>query len=375
MLANRNPPRLPSRFVEPKAVEANGNLSRADVALRVEEIRLPPESVPLLFVVVDTEEEFDWNARLSRDHTSVDAMKHIGRLHRVFDDYKITPTYVVDFPVASQANGYGALKEYADSEEATIGAHLHPWVNPPFVEEVNQRNSFGFRLGAALETEKIKMLRAQIATSFQRLPVVYKAGRYGFGATTVSALESLNFRIDVSVNPRMSFVSEGGPSFQAFDSTPFFFGRTRILEIPCSTDYTGVCGQWAPAVHRVAALPYLERIRLPGVMAHLGIVNKVMLSPEGATLDEMQKLTRALLKRGVRTFSLTMHSPSVVPGCTPYVRTLTELDDFLACLKDYCEFFFGEIGGRCTTPETFRSSLERNTARNGVTGMQHQELC
>jgi hypothetical protein len=86
-------------------------------------------------------------------------------------------------------------------------------------------------------------------------------------------------------------------------------------------------------------------------------VNKVMLTPEGHSLDEMQALTRSLVSRRIRTFSLTLHSPSVEPGCTPYVRSPQDLDAFLARIDAYCAFFFGEIGGVASTPEDFRRLL------------------
>jgi len=301
-----------------------------DPALGIQPACVPPTTSPLLFVVVDTEENFDWDAPFSRANTSVQAIRHIDRLQSVLSRHDIRPTYVVDFPIVSQPDGYRRLKELADSNEARIGAHLHPWVNPPFVEDVAPRNSYGFRLGVALETEKIRLLQSRIADCFDRLPRVFKAGRYGFGRSTVTALESLGFTVDLSVNPRMNFSSDGGPSFEAFDTTPFFFGRQRrLLEIPCSTDFTGVCGKFAPTVHRAISWEALRHTHIVGVMARLGIVNKVMLSPEHSTVSEMKALTTSLIRRGVRTFSLTLHSPSVEPGCTPYVQTAADLRKFL----------------------------------------------
>ncbi len=96
-------------------------------------------------------------------------------------------------------------------------------------------------------------------------------------------------------------------------------------------------------------------------------VNKVMLSPEGSTLAELKALTTSLFRRGVRTFSLTLHSPSVEPGCTPYVRTDADLGRFIDRIVAYCEFFFGELGGVPCTPEEFRTSLDshRSVADEG----------
>ncbi|HEX4347314.1 MAG TPA: hypothetical protein VHZ73_07060 [Vicinamibacterales bacterium] len=322
---------------------------------------LPRRPVPVdlalpltLFVVVDTEEEFDWHAPLSRSNTSVRAMHAVDRLQRVVSPYAARPTYVIDYPVASQPDGWMPLKALADSGEAEIGAHLHPWVNPPFVETVNARNSFGCALEPHVEAEKIRLLRDQIGDAFGAWPTVYKAGRYGFGPTTAAALESLGFSIDVSINPRMDASSEGGPCFDAFDTSPFLFGHdATLLEIPCSTDFTGVCGRMAPAFHRAISRPLFRAVRTPGVVRRLGLVDKVMLSPEGSTLGEMKALTRSLLRRGIRTFSMTLHSPSLEPGHTPYVRTARDLFGFLDRISGYCEFFFAELGGVPSTPTEF----------------------
>ncbi len=106
--------------------------------------------------------------------------------------------------------------------------------------------------------------------------------------------------------------------------------------------------------HRPAPGRTLAPFRAVGIAAGLGLVNKVMLSPEGNTLAEMQALTRSLVSRGVRTFSMTLHSPSVQPGCTPYVRSEQDLDQFLTRIDAYCGFFLGESGGVASTPEEFR---------------------
>ena len=322
---------------------------------------ISPDVRPTLFVIVDTEEEFNWGAPFSRDNTSVTAMSKIGRFQSLMNRHRITPTYVIDYPVSHQREGYALLKEFCDSGLCRIGAHLHPWVTPPHVEEVNRRNSFGCCLDASVEAEKIRVLRDDIAEHLGTRPTVFKAGRYGFGPSTATALEALDFDVDVSVNPRMNYTAEGGPSFDDFDTQPYFFGTTRqLLEIPCSTDYAGLtAGNIAPALHRAVSAPVLQPIRAVAIAARLGLVNKIMLSPEGSTLQEMQQLTRSLLARQVRTFSLTLHSPSVEPGCTPYVRNARDLEEFLARIDAYCAFFLGEIGGVASTPEAFRQSVLR----------------
>ena len=76
--------------------------------------------------------------------------------------------------------------EFVDGGRAEVGAHLHPWVTPPAEEEVTRFNSYAGNLPLSLESSKIARLVEAIEASFGRRPIVYKAGRYGFGANTAS---------------------------------------------------------------------------------------------------------------------------------------------------------------------------------------------
>jgi len=306
---------------------------------------------PQLFIVVDTEEEFDWSRPFSRAAVAVTAISEVSRLQVVLSRYRITPTYVVDYPVATTPAAAARLAALTKSGECHIGAHLHPWVNPPHVEALGSKTSYACNLGSQLEREKILQLKTAISDNLGVTPRAYKAGRYGFGSTTADILESLGFDVDLSVNPHMDFSADGGPNFEGFEPVPSFFGqRRRMLELPCTTGFTGLARRFGPTLHRAASTRWLEPLRPVGALARTGTLNKVMLSPEGNTFAEMQALTRTLYQDGVRTFALTFHSPSLKPGCTSYVRTAAERDAFLGTIDRYCDFFCGALGGAPTTP-------------------------
>jgi hypothetical protein len=101
------------------------------------------------------------------------------------------------------------------------------------------------------------------------------------------------------------------------------------------------------------------RLRLPAIASRLRLLERIRLTPEGHTLAEMRRLTRALLARGQRTFVLSLHSPSVVPGNTPYVRTDADLALLLQRLNGYLMFFRDELRGRFVTPDALKAELER----------------
>lgn len=322
------------------------------------EIEVPPETTPALLVVVDTEEEFDWNADFDPEATTVEAMRHIGRAQDVFQQAGVCPTYVVDYPVASQVAGFELLRGYVQDGKAMFGAHLHPWVNPPQSESVNRSNSFAGNLSRELEAEKLAILSNILEESFGTRSQIYKAGRYGLGPNTAEILEDQGFRVDLSACPAFDFGGENGPDFTGFSCRPFWFGSKRdLLGIPTTNGFVGLARGLGPSLQSIATSPVLEKLHTPGILSRLGLFARLRLSPEGFDAGEMRQLTEALLNDGVRTFTLSFHSPSVEPGYTPYVRDRIQLDRFLEILRDYLDYFLGGIGGRSVTPLEYREEL------------------
>jgi hypothetical protein len=313
---------------------------------------------PVLMVVIDTEEEFDWSCEFSRDYTAVKSMKWIARVQDIFDEYGITPTYVIDYPIVSQEEGYRPLLEVYEAGRCVIGAHLHPWVNPPYIEEVSRTNSFPGNLPYELESKKLEVLGQMIGEKFGSFPVIYKAGRYGVGPRTAEILEGQGYEVDLSVCPHMDWSSEGGPNFDHHVSWPYWFGiHRRMLELPLTSGYSGLLRQWGSGLHEVASRPALGWLHGVGIMARLGLLNKVRLTPEGFFEAELISLMKALYQDGLRVFNLAFHSPSVEPGNTPYVNSLSELESFLSCLRRVLDFFFGELSGQPTTPLDLKNRL------------------
>jgi hypothetical protein len=277
-------------------------------------------------------------------------MKHVGRGQRLLDAFGIRPTYVVNYAVASQPSGRDPLREILADGRCEVGSHVHPWNTPPLVEPVTALNSYICNLPPALQRDKLRVLHETVGDAFGAPPIVFKAGRYGLGRQTLQILHELGYRVDASINPTMPPSADEGPDFRAFDSRPFRFGESRLIEVPCTHAYAGWSGPLRRPIHAVASSRLLRPLRAVGVAARLGLVNRIMLSPEASTLAEMMTLTRSLLRDGLRDFSLTFHSPSLDPGHTPYVRTTTDLDRFLATIRAYCEFFLGEVQGTPSTP-------------------------
>lgn len=314
-------------------------------------VPLPTAAPPALMVVIDTEEEFDWRRPFSSAETGVSAMRYQDRAQTIMKRFGLVPTYVIDYPVASQPDGYRPLQGFHQDGHCLIGAHLHPWVNPPHQETVNPQNSYPGNLPAALEKEKLIRLAGAIEAAFGSAPTIYKAGRYGAGPNTAAILTETGFEIDVSVYAETDLRPKFGPDFRHCPALPYWFGpERRLLEIPVTVGLTGALAGMGRDLYPAITKPLGMKLHLPGVMARTRLLNRIPLTPEGVSLAEAKVLTRTLVGRGYRLLTVCYHSPSLEPGHTPYVRDQTDLVRFLAWLEGYFDFFFGEMGGVATTP-------------------------
>jgi hypothetical protein len=280
-----------------------------------------PEDFGRRFTVFgDAEEEFDWAAPLDRDANTTIAFVALPVANRFFGEHGIVPTYVADYPVVANAASAAVLQEMAAVGACDVGAHLHPWVNPPHREIVGPANSYAGNLPAQLEAAKLRLLTERIADLIGRRPIVYRAGRYGVGPNSARLLAELGYRIDASVRAGFDYRSDGGPDFTEFPIRPYWIGE-QLLEIPLTTCLAGPLG-------RFAALTRIDRLR--GPLARGNLLNRIPLTPEGVPLAEAKIAVETLLDRGENLFSLSFHTPSVVPGHTPYVKDGEDLALFWA---------------------------------------------
>jgi hypothetical protein len=285
--------------------------------IKRELIHIAPETKPILVVVIHTEEEFDWSKPHDRNATGVTHIRHIDQAQRVFDAFGIVPNYVVDYPIAAQAEAFGPLKVYADAGRALIGAHLHPWVSPPFDEELNARNSYPGNLPRALEQEKLSLLTDKITAAFGAPPRTYLAGRYGFGPHTGEILEELGYEVDISAAASIDYSADGGPDYSGYTSEPYWIGNSRrLLGLPGSGGYVGLLRAGGTPLYRRLTSPSLRQAHISGAVARLRLLERIRLSPEDYSEPEMRRLTKTLLADGVRVFVFSFHSPSVMPDGT-----------------------------------------------------------
>jgi len=276
-------------------------------------------------VTVDTEEQFDWRAPLSREGYSVSAIGALPQADRRLREAGAALAYMVDWPIASSDEAAAVLRMLAEDCRAVIGAQLHPWVNPPLEEPLSPPYSFPGNLPLALEAAKLDCLTDLIAARIGRRPTAYRAGRYGIGPATLGLLAERGYRLDSSMRARYTYEEEGGPDFRAIGNHAFRTGPNRsIVELPLTTVFTGRFSRGGARIDRwLSRLPHGR-----GAFARTGLLARVALTPEDMPVEDALEAIRIALGEGVAILNFSFHSPSLVPGNTPYVRDAADLAAF-----------------------------------------------
>lgn len=320
---------------------------------------------PELLVVVDTEEEFDWSRPFSRGNTATRSIPAQAVVQPIYDRLGIVPTYVIDYPVATDPAAVAFLRRLKEEGRAEIGAHLHPWVTPPHKEKVSARNSYECNLPPSLERSKIAALTEAIESAFGERPSVFKAGRHGFGASTARAIAALGYKVDCSLLPYHDMRRDGGPDFARACAEPhWLYAAPNVLEVPVTNGFFGRLAKAGPALARLFDSQAATKLHIPGLLGKAGLVTRSRLSPEGVSAAEQCRLLDALVKNGQRVFTLVYHSPSLVPGNTPYVRDEAQLAAFLATIDQVLTYFRDALGGRFTTLTQVHARMSADRAES-----------
>lgn len=298
-----------------------------------------------LLLSVDTEED-SWLS--TRGHVTVENVRELCRFHAFLRRLGLRPTYFVDYPVAATPWAVALLRELRTEGGAEIGAHLHPWNTPPVDEDAEPRSTMLRNLPAALQRAKIKTLRDMLGEAFGAAPTSFRAGRMGLGVETVRALIEAGFRVDSSVTPFMDWHDyDDGPNFIGAPVGCYRLdghGDLRIpvpdgllCEVPVSCGFTRPGFVWRSRVHRILTGRSLRHLRLAGVASRAGLVRRVMATPEIHTAEDLLALSRCLLTEGAPFVHLFLHSSSLVPGLSPFVKTAAERDRLHRRIECYVE--------------------------------------
>jgi hypothetical protein len=306
-------------------------------------------------VTVDTEEEFDWSKPLAREGHGLDHIPRLAKFQEFCEGLGVVPIYLIDWPVATSSLAADILRAPLASGRAEIGVQLHPWVNPPFDEELSPHTSFAGNLPPNLEAAKFGNLRDMIEDKFGVAPLIYRAGRYGTGPHTAEVLRDNGIAIDSSVRSKFDYSAGGGPDYRRHPLAPYWLDAERaLLELPLTSVFWGLLRRQGDQIY-----PALWRApQLRGLLSRLGLLERIPLTPEGVSVEEAIRGIDIAMDDGLPLLVFSFHSPSLRAGHTPYVRDEHDLDalyDWWRRVLAYCDM----RGVRPTSVAGIMDAVER----------------
>ncbi len=284
---------------------------------------------PVCTVVIDAEENFDWQLPVPGTRYSTTSLQHLSVLHDVLDSWDVRPAYLLTFPMLQDEESIRQLRRQLERGRCVLGVQLHTWVTPPFEQDGARHLSYSGNLSAELEERKLLSLKNAFVERFGFAPTIFRGGRYGFGANTAFLLEKHGFAVDTSVAPRTDFRAEGGPDYRGFEYRPFWFGANRhLLELPLCRSVVGWGGGGGGTAYRALSARWTARLLLGALLTRSHCAERITLSPEGNDVPAMRRLAAGLQARGQTLLALSFHSSSLTIGGNPYVQSRADLHTF-----------------------------------------------
>lgn len=297
-----------------------------------------------LTITIDTEED-NWG-EYDRSSYTVENIARIPRLQDVFIRRGIRPTYLISYPVATDPTAIDILGNYRKSGLCEIGTHPHPWNTPPLHETRTTFNSYISNLSPGLQYRKIRTLHEAILKNFDVAPKSYRSGRWGFNEEVARNLIRLGYSVDTSISPASDWSEYEGIDYSGSSLDPFVYRMEdlaaerggSLLEVPATIGFVQTSRRIANSAYWTIKRKLPAGNKILAALSRLRVLNHVCISPETHDASHMIRLTAALMKRGTKVINMFFHSPSLLEGCSPFVRTGADVTAFLSRIDQFLEF-------------------------------------
>ncbi|MBT6691328.1 hypothetical protein HOB10_03280 [Candidatus Parcubacteria bacterium] len=302
-------------------------------------------------ITVDTEADNEWQ-RL--DKIKVENIKFLPRFQALCEKYEFKPTYLLTYDVASDKESVSILKPWQDSGQAEIGAHLHPWSNPPMTKERSwetKHHRFPHDLSEDELKSKMETLTNVIKDNFQIMPKSFRAGRWGFDKRVAKEITRLNYLVDCSITPKIDWTrtkgdpnGQGGKNFKHYQVAPYFLdidniskvGKNNLLEVPMTVLFTLLFKKEDTSLSNFF-------LGLPDSFFKK-VINKLFFGQKwlrvfpNSKMKDWQRIYESAKKNNLPVMEFMIHSSELMPGGSPYAKDHQSVEFVYQQIEDLFKF-------------------------------------
>lgn len=291
-----------------------------------------------LFVFsIDTEEEWDWEGPFPGREVSVKNIQQLPQFQNMLNQLGIQATYFLDYAVIDDQNAKQTLQHLkANHPDIEYGAHLHPWVTPPKTSTESEADSHIVNLPIATVTEQISTLTTAITEAFEIQPTSFRSGRWGINNNILNALIDQGYTVDSSVYP---YYKNRWFSCQHNSSQPFWqypdpsSSERAIFELPVTVGFSRNNFERYNRLHETLEQAPWRYFHPIGALWKSNLLRKTYLSPELSTSEDMITLCDKALENDFPVIHMYMHSSSLLPGISQYVKDIGDKDTLFRRIK------------------------------------------
>lgn len=313
----------------------------------------------VIFVLsVDTEEEWDWSGDFPHKDFSVSNVKQIPKLQTFCEHLGIRPTYFTDYAVAENPDSVEILKTIVDKNTCEIGAHLHPWCNPPIHGTTGEKESHVVNLPISQVEEKLDALIALLNKNFGVMPNAFRSGRWGINGEVLHLLEKKGFQIDSSMYPFFKneyFNCEKTtliPYWPDYENPTRKGSQRNIIEIPVTVGFNRKNSSAMLKMYNAISHPLLRHLHLTAIFWHTHLLRKLYLSPEVTSGEDMQPLIDFAVANNHPVIHMYLHSSSLIDGATGFMEQKNAFDVICDNIKQVVEYTHSKANVKfCTISE------------------------
>ena len=279
----------------------------------------------LVFILtVDTEEEWDWDGPFPEKDFSVKNLAQVPAFQDFCESKGIRPCYFVDYAAAKGAAENQVFAKPIDNNSCELGAHLHPWANPPFFGKPTEESSHVVNLPIEQVEAKLDELMSVFTNEFNYQPSSFRTGRWGISADIMHLLWTRGFTVDSSVYPFYKnefFNCKGSPTGAYWPDTNNVLkaGEQRnIMEIQASVGFNRSAFGLSDSIHSIAEAAPLKYLRTVSLLWHSHLLRKIYMSPEVMQAKDMIALAHKTYANGAPYVNMFFHSSNLIANGTGF---------------------------------------------------------
>lgn len=311
-------------------------------------------------ITIDTEADSQWDVS---DRVTTENLKFTDRFQQLCNTYNFKPTYLCSYEIVDSEFFPNTIGKYIQSNIAEIGAHLHPWSNPPYIPDLATElkcHYYPTELPLDIFQQKMQNLLDLIEKKTGVKATSYRAGRWGFSSVHIPILQKMGIIVDGSVTPYVSWenhpgLKAKGPNFKSAPSHPYILDNTNVnkvgssglLEVPPTILFTQNIFNNSAKLRNI--LLKFSNLKIFQLMTKVINLNPVWLRPfPEMSAAKLKIVVDKAIQLKSDVIELMFHSSELMAGGSPYNKTSQDIDNLYARFEELFKYI-SDKGIKCVT--------------------------